>query len=404
MSQPAIFISYRRKDTAPYARSIHERLEQEFGEGRVFMDLTIPAGMDFLEAIRSSIKSSGAILVVIGPHWLVDQTTGRKRLEDPEDYVRLEVATAIQEQDLVIPVLVGGARMPHREDLPEAIRPLARREAIEITDQRWAYDMGRLTERLREILPPAVETTQTKEGPAEVKPKADRGTASARPGFRLAGRPKLVWGALALALLVAGVVTVAVVTGGGSGDDAGFTELAQGDTGPAVTRLEDRLDGLGFNANPLDGRFDTQTGNAVFAFELCWGLPDPDRVADPEMQSELFSGGKDVGTPNGETLPGTESDDVIFLREGDDTSDASGGNDTVCGGEGDDTIDGGPGDDHLHGGAGDDTLLGGEADDTLIGFKGADTVDGGEGEDTCLVDSEDTGVTSCETMEPEPVA
>ncbi len=424
MSEAAIFISYRRKDATPYARSIHERLAQQFGEDRVFMDLTIPPGMDFLEVIHAAIRTSGAILVVIGPNWLVDPGTGRNRLEDPEDYVLLEVVTAMEEEDLVIPVLVGGATMPRREDLPEAIRPLARREAIEISDQRWNYDMGRLSERLQQVLSltevvPAIdekkEEDKTEKRTEERKEKRDGRSppvvAPAPRGLRLKERPKLAWGALAAAVLVAGGITFAALSGGGdegggggrsSGNDGRptFGSLSQGAVGPDVERLETRLDELGFTVDPLNTEFDDQTARAVFAFELCWGLTPPDDVADPDMQSELFDNGKETVTQGDDALVGTGGPDIIFLLEGNDTYDGLGGDDKICAGEGGDDIVGGEGNDHLYGGAGSDVLSGGPGDDTLIGFKDADDLDGGEGIDICFVDSADTA--DCEFEEPQP--
>ena len=125
------------------------------------------------------------------------------------------------------------------------------------------------------------------------------------------------------------------VDGNRNGDEtrSTFRPLTVGDEGSDVGRLEDRLDGLGFNVGPMDGRYDGQMANAVFAFELCWGLSSPDTTADPDMQDELLNTEVDTGTGGDDTLTGTGGDDVIFLREGSDRYEGLGGRDRVCAGE-----------------------------------------------------------------------
>src|SRR3954447_14379496 len=114
MLSSGIFISYRREDASGHAGWLHEALSEHFGEGQVFMDLGLEPGVDFVEQIEAGISACAALLVVIGPEWLT--TTGadnRRRLDDDEDLVRLEVATALARRGLrVIPVRVNGARMP----------------------------------------------------------------------------------------------------------------------------------------------------------------------------------------------------------------------------------------------------------------------------------------------------
>src|SRR5918998_6950346 len=100
MSNGAIFISYRRKDSAAYAQSIYERLAQRYDAERVFMDVSIPPGTDFVHVIRDAIRSSGVVLVIIGPDWLRPRGEGRAL----EDYVVFEVETALEHGKLVIPV------------------------------------------------------------------------------------------------------------------------------------------------------------------------------------------------------------------------------------------------------------------------------------------------------------
>ena len=145
-----IFISYRRDDTAPYAGRLYDRLTAHFGAGQVFMDIDqIEPGEDFVEVIQRKVSACEIAIVLIGRHWLSSQDAeGRRRLDDPEDFVRLEVAASLDRKVRVVPVLVGGAAMPRMRDLPEAIATLARRNAIEISDARFHSDCDRLIESL----------------------------------------------------------------------------------------------------------------------------------------------------------------------------------------------------------------------------------------------------------------
>lgn len=150
---PTIFISYRREDSAGYAGRLHEELGGRLGPEQVFRDAdTLRAGQDFEQAIRERLDQCQACLVLIGPNWLTSQTaTGERRLHQPGDYVCMEIAAALARPDvLVVPVLVGGARMPASADLPDAIRPLGRRHALTVRDETWEADMDRLAASLRQ--------------------------------------------------------------------------------------------------------------------------------------------------------------------------------------------------------------------------------------------------------------
>lgn len=132
-------------------------LEHALRKGLVFQDVDdIGPGLDFLEAIRQELESCRVFLILIGPHWLVD-AQGRRRLSDPQDVLRIEVAEGLASEGTVIPVLVGGARMPSADDLPDPLRPLARRQATELRDRRWIPDVEALIERLRELVLPTIE-------------------------------------------------------------------------------------------------------------------------------------------------------------------------------------------------------------------------------------------------------
>lgn len=152
-----VFISYRRADSAQWANKLYRHLSMRFGKDLVFQDVDdIRPGLDFLETIRQELESCQVFLILIGPHWLVD-AQGRRRLSDPQDVLRLEIAEGLSSEGTVIPVLVGGARVPSPKDLPDPLRPLARRQATELRDHRWIPDVEDLIERLRELVLPTIE-------------------------------------------------------------------------------------------------------------------------------------------------------------------------------------------------------------------------------------------------------
>ena len=151
---PRIFLSYRRDDTAGHAGRLRDALAARFGPERVFMDLeSIRAGDDFVEIVKKAVDSSGVVVVVIGRQWLsASDKKGNRRLDNPQDFVRLEVETALRRGARVIPALVQHAEMPAEDALPEPLAKLARRNAVEISDSRWAFDVDRLGDAIEEAL------------------------------------------------------------------------------------------------------------------------------------------------------------------------------------------------------------------------------------------------------------
>ena len=150
MSVPTILISYRREDSAGYAGRLADRLKAHFGRENVFVDVdTIQPGEDFAEVIDQSLRSSSVVVALIGPEWLTAaDTSGRRRLDRSDDFVRTEIAKALASRVRVIPALVGNAVMPEANDLPEDLQPLTRRQAIEISDTRFHQDVDRLIQAL----------------------------------------------------------------------------------------------------------------------------------------------------------------------------------------------------------------------------------------------------------------
>lgn len=153
MAGEAIFIGYRRDDTADVAGRIYDAMALRFGKGRVFKDVdNIGPGVDFGDYIKSVLPKCRVALMLIGPHWLESKDEdGNRRLDDEHDWVRIEIETALSTPDvLTVPVLVNGARMPRAADVPESLRPLLRRNAAIIRrDPDFHDDVERLATALR---------------------------------------------------------------------------------------------------------------------------------------------------------------------------------------------------------------------------------------------------------------
>ena len=147
---PAMFISYRREDVPGHAGRLYDRLEEHFGTSRVFIDVdSIALGVDFVEALERALRTCEVLLVLIGPRWLEARTgEGRRRLHSPDDYVRLEVQTALERGLRVVPILAEDATLPSTAELPEPLHPLARRQAMELHDATFRSDVRSMIERL----------------------------------------------------------------------------------------------------------------------------------------------------------------------------------------------------------------------------------------------------------------
>jgi len=148
-----VFISYRRDDSAGHAGRLYDQINNYFGDGvKVFMDVdSIGPGEDFVNVIESAVGKCEILIAVIGRDWLtITDESGKRRLENPEDFIRVEIAAALNRNIRVIPVLVQEAEMPRRDQLPEPLASLSRRNAIELSDARWKYDVDRLIKVIAE--------------------------------------------------------------------------------------------------------------------------------------------------------------------------------------------------------------------------------------------------------------
>ena len=150
-----IFTSYRRGDSGPTSGRMFDTLQDYFGRGAIFKDVdSIPVGASFPAHLASVLETCVVTLIVIGPRWLsIADEQGHRRLDAPEDFVRMEVEAALRGSNLVIPVLVDGATMPPIEQLPPSIRSLARLNATQVRpDPDYHIDMTRLIKIVEQYL------------------------------------------------------------------------------------------------------------------------------------------------------------------------------------------------------------------------------------------------------------
>lgn len=149
----SIFISYRRQDTAAYAGRLYDRLMAHFDASKIFMDIdSIDPGADFVAVLTEKMRLCDVLLVVLGPDWVsICDANGNLRLSDPKDFVRQEVAMGLERKIHVIPLLVGGAKMPVEDELPQAISALTRRQAVVISDNYFHRDVDALIQTLHKI-------------------------------------------------------------------------------------------------------------------------------------------------------------------------------------------------------------------------------------------------------------
>jgi hypothetical protein len=155
-----VFINYRRSDCEHVAGRLYDRLEIIYSAERLFIDIdSIPKGDDFVARMKERVAEADVMLALIGPTWLkAADETGALRLDDPADPVRMELETALEGNKIIIPVTVGKAEMPRERSLPEALKPLARRNAERLTHESFAADVRRLVSSIEY----AVETAQAR--------------------------------------------------------------------------------------------------------------------------------------------------------------------------------------------------------------------------------------------------
>lgn len=240
-----VFVSYRRDDTQGEAGHLLADLRRRFGDERVFMDIAgIGPGEEFGQAIERAIAGCSVILVLIGRTWIeARDAQGQRRLNDPNDWVRLEVQAALQGQRLVIPVLVQGAAMPAEHDLPESMRPLARRNAHEMSARRWDFDFDSLAQTLETAL--GMPAPDAAGAPA---PAAKSGTDSRQPA-------RLLWPVAAI-VTVALALGVYFVQGRSEGTPDTQSTSSSGAAEPPSSSTPPKVITKGFLAGPSTGDFE----------------------------------------------------------------------------------------------------------------------------------------------------
>ena len=167
-----VFISYRRQEASGLAGRLYERLAARLGDDQVFMDVdTIALGMDFAAVITQAVSTCEVLLAIIGPTWLTaTDEDGQRRLDDPDDIVRIEIAAALERDIRVIPILVEGAVMPRRQQLPETLAALARRNALVLRHESFRSDADRLLAAIEPILRPPGAAAPVAPGQARAVP------------------------------------------------------------------------------------------------------------------------------------------------------------------------------------------------------------------------------------------
>lgn len=156
-----VFISYRRQDTGPLVDRLYQALTAAFGTGSVFRDLdSIPVGTDFRTAIRRAVDGSDVTLAVIGPGWAGAPPAGTRRIDEPNDFVRLEIEAALKGGKFVVPLLTPGGAIPPEADLPDGLRELTYRNGVPLRpDPDFTADVNRLITSLRGLRERAADPT-----------------------------------------------------------------------------------------------------------------------------------------------------------------------------------------------------------------------------------------------------
>ena len=260
-SGPIIFISYRREDAGGHAGRLYDSLAERFGEDAVFIDVdAIPAGGDFPELIRDAVGRASVFLAVIGRQWAAARDErGRRRLDLPTDFVRLECQAALDRRVRVIPVLVQGASMPDPEELPPDLTPLSSRNAFELSDRRWRSDVAELADAIEAGL--ANETRASSAETSRLPSRGGREHSGTTPRNAQEGRRGNRRAVLLTALVVSvvgGALTVALVdrTASGGGPTGPTPTGGSTDTAEEMlwSRIPPHLQGeCDFNEGPDEG-------------------------------------------------------------------------------------------------------------------------------------------------------
>jgi len=275
----AIFISYRREDTAGETGRLFDDLTRAFGGDAVFMDVSgIDPGTDFRKAIDDNVACCGVLLAVIGPTWAtITGDDGARRIDNENDYVRLEIASALKRNIAVIPVLVHDAHMPHAPQLPDNLKDLAYRNSVEITHARWNSDVQLLIKALAQYVhaTPATEA-ETVHATVPVQLPAPHAAQEAAPVRTKSNTPLMV------GLTVLGAAVIALVV---------FLALR-----PSTSPLDGQWTNPSATARNAIAQLDISGGGNHLAIHA-WGLCKPGNC-DWGTQNASFDGKQAKATWN----------------------------------------------------------------------------------------------------------
>jgi hypothetical protein len=212
-----IFINYRRTDSQTYANTLYEWLSEHYGDDHVFMDVdTLMPGMRWEQAIDQAVGSVDVMLVLIGPQWLAEL---QRRSDDPRDFVRKEIAKALERNIRVIPVLVGGAKEPSSDDLPESLKDLPEYHSFTLNDERMRADRFELLRRLDRVVgrdggPQAARAEPTAAAAPPAPPAPSTPPAPSEPVDRSGSASTWGWILTGVSVIVPFAAIAAVVFGG----------------------------------------------------------------------------------------------------------------------------------------------------------------------------------------------
>src|SRR5262245_4480800 len=172
MMATKVFISYRRDDSAGHAGRVHDRLEREFGRDLLFMDVdAVPLGDNFVKVLAEEVAKCDVLLAVIGPNWLnARDEDGNRRLDNPHDFVRIEIGAALQRNIPVIPILLDGAKVPKANQLPKELEELSLRNGLDVRHASFHSDIDRLVRSLKGQMAEA-EADRPRDGDARRREK-----------------------------------------------------------------------------------------------------------------------------------------------------------------------------------------------------------------------------------------
>jgi len=280
-----IFINYRRQDSEGYVGRLYDHLVQHFGRDEIFMDVdSIAPGKDFVQALDEAVAGCDVFISIIGPIWMTAaDDTGQRRLDQWNDFVRMEIASALKQDKTVIPVLVGQAKMPAPKDVPEDIAALCRRNAIELSHHRFGYDVDRLITAIRSTLSaakrskPAVTNERLREKELALKAiRTDLVNATESPLYQFRVDNNF-FPVLGNGSADANIIFI--------GESPGKNEAAEGVPfiGPSGEVLDEMLDGIGLKRDDVyvtNLLLDHPGKREPLPQELAFYAPFVDRIID----------------------------------------------------------------------------------------------------------------------------